>query len=313
MLCGIIEGMKNGKIIWVGIISLLILVIASCIKRINLSGEVRRFYDRYWVFFTEEEEKLFRSLPDAEARQEFIEEFWLVRDPDPRTEENEFKIEIDERIEYADEHFKEVSGPGSVTDRGKIFLLLGPPEDIRQRRAIESQSGRAVLVWIYSRWGIGVVFVDRFGSGMYRLLHHDPALLQLLDEIKYEAVEPYYTNQNIRFLKPEIKYNREKRALSVRFKPQNLVFTREGENYRAQLNIQLILHQGKTIRRVSQTEDIQKKEEELLSTEKFVIDVPLPAMKGKVTARIIITDTISKRSIRKIITFKSARTVRKNG
>lgn len=281
------------------------LLLNACVKRIKLTGGARTFYDLYWVFLTDEEEKLFRVLPDSKSIREFIDEFWRVRDPDPRTEENEFKIEVDERIEYADQHFRDISGPGHDSDRGRIYLLLGPPNEAREMHSIESQSGHAVLVWIYNRWGIGVYFLNRFGSGYYRLRYHDPALLQLLDEIKYEAVEPYYGDRDVRFIKPRIDYNRQQGSLAIRIDPKDLTFIREGERYRQELGIECFLHQGKSVKKVSHTETNIRTEAELLATEKIEIDVPLPELKGKFTARVILTDMISRRSIRRIVTFKA--------
>ena len=68
------------------------------------------------------------SRPDEE-REQFIEQFWLRRDPTPDTEENEFKEEHYRRIAYANEHY--ASGiPGWKTDRGRIYIIYGPADEI---------------------------------------------------------------------------------------------------------------------------------------------------------------------------------------
>src|SRR5579884_3673527 len=63
---------------------------------------------------------------DAEADQ-FIALFWARRDPTPGTPENEFKEAFDQRVAYADQHFSTARQKGSLTDRGRILVLFGPP------------------------------------------------------------------------------------------------------------------------------------------------------------------------------------------
>src|ERR1700722_10739384 len=78
---------------------------------------------------TDEERKAFRRLSTDDERENFIEAFWLRRDPTPDTEENEFKEEHYRRIAYANDHFP--SGiPGWKTDRGRIYIVYGPPDEI---------------------------------------------------------------------------------------------------------------------------------------------------------------------------------------
>src|SRR5713101_2366523 len=78
---------------------------------------------------TDEERKAFSRLQTDEERQQFIEQFWLRRDPTPDTEENEFKEEHYRRVTYANEHFG--SGiPGWKTDRGKIYITYGPADEV---------------------------------------------------------------------------------------------------------------------------------------------------------------------------------------
>src|ERR1039457_6095770 len=78
---------------------------------------------------TDEERTAFKRLQTDEERDQFIEQFWLRRDPTPDTTENEFKEEHYRRIAYANEHYG--SGvPGWKTDRGKIYILYGPPDKI---------------------------------------------------------------------------------------------------------------------------------------------------------------------------------------
>jgi GWxTD domain-containing protein len=78
---------------------------------------------------TPEEMSAFKQLSNDEERDQFIEQFWLRRDPTPDTPENEFKEEHYRRIAYANEHF--ASGiPGWRTDRGRIYIVYGPPDQI---------------------------------------------------------------------------------------------------------------------------------------------------------------------------------------
>ncbi len=78
---------------------------------------------------TPEELSAFKQLSNDEERDQFIEQFWLRRDPTPDTPENEFKEEHYRRIAYANEHFA-AGIPGWRTDRGRIYIVYGPPDEI---------------------------------------------------------------------------------------------------------------------------------------------------------------------------------------
>src|SRR6266545_2251471 len=78
---------------------------------------------------SDEERSAFKRLQNDEEREQFIENFWLRRDPTPDTIENEFKEEHYRRIAYANEHY--ASGiPGWRTDRGRIYITFGPADEI---------------------------------------------------------------------------------------------------------------------------------------------------------------------------------------
>jgi|SRR5579872_3261931 len=133
---------------------------------------------------TDEERKAFKQLNTDEERQNFIEQFWLRRDPTPDTEENEFKEEHYRRIAYANERF--ASGiPGWKTDRGRIYITFGPPDEIESHpsggsyeRPIE-EGGGETSTYPFEKWryryidGIGndvnIEFVDTTMSGEYHM------------------------------------------------------------------------------------------------------------------------------------------------
>ena len=77
---------------------------------------------------SDEERAAFKSLQSDPEREHFIEQFWLRRDPTPGTPENEFKEEHYRRIAYANDHFA-AAIPGWKTDRGRIYITYGPPDE----------------------------------------------------------------------------------------------------------------------------------------------------------------------------------------
>ena len=84
--------------------------------------------DVRWII-TEEERAAFKQLSNDEERDQFIEQFWLRRDPTPDTVENEYKEEHYRRIAYANEHFA-AGIQGWRTDRGRMYIMYGPPDEI---------------------------------------------------------------------------------------------------------------------------------------------------------------------------------------
>ena len=84
--------------------------------------------DVLWII-TDEEAKSFKNLSNDEERDAFIEQFWLRRNPNPDSPENEFREEHYRRIAYANEHFA-AGKPGWKTDRGHIYISFGKPDSI---------------------------------------------------------------------------------------------------------------------------------------------------------------------------------------
>ncbi len=133
---------------------------------------------------TGDEKKAYKVLKTDEERENFIENFWRRRDPDPDTEENEYREEYYERIAYANEHF--ASGiPGYKTDRGRIYITFGKPDGIEthptggtyDRPSYEGGGSTTTYpfeVWFYRHLdnvgdGIEIEFVDPTGTGEYRI------------------------------------------------------------------------------------------------------------------------------------------------
>lgn len=133
---------------------------------------------------TSEERKAYKALKTDEERENFIENFWRRRDPDPDTEENEYREEYYERIAYANEHY--ASGiPGWKTDRGRIYITFGKPDSVEthpsggayDRPSYEgggSTTAYPFEIWFYRHLdsvgeGIEVEFVDPTGTGEYRI------------------------------------------------------------------------------------------------------------------------------------------------
>ena len=155
----------------------------------NVKPELKKAY-KDWLekdvtyIITDEEKKAFKKLATDDERERFIEEFWRRRDPDPDTEENEFKEEYYERIAYANEHF--ASGiPGWKSDRGRIWIMYGKPDE-RETHPMGGnydrpsyEGGGSTTTYPFETWfyrylagvgsGIEIEFVDPTGSGEYRI------------------------------------------------------------------------------------------------------------------------------------------------
>ena len=87
------------------------------------------------------EDAAYRKLRTVEARRDFIEKFWTALDPTPETAVNERRLEFWNRVEEATHQFHDSVFPGWKTDRGKIYVLLGPPDERHLRERGE--------VWVY--------------------------------------------------------------------------------------------------------------------------------------------------------------------
>ncbi len=163
---------------------------SSVPKRVSLDPASQKFLDLIGYIILPIEEKIFREMP-PEDRGEFIKDFWARRDPDPSTPENEFRRTYYTRLAIGDKAFK-VGKPGWKTDRGRIYILLGPPTNVitksmgdvpyEQAKFVKANpietgtiTERPTEIWVYDNYPeyfagpLRLVFVDYHGTGDYQL------------------------------------------------------------------------------------------------------------------------------------------------
>ncbi|MGI9074341.1 MAG: GWxTD domain-containing protein [Bryobacteraceae bacterium] len=151
----------------------------------ELMGPWKKWLNEDVVYIiTDEEKQAFKRLRTDEERQQFVEQFWLRRDPTPDTEENEFKEEHYRRIAYANDHY--ASGiPGWKTDRGMIYIKYGAADEVESHPSGGSyqrpyeEGGGETSTYPFETWryryleGIGtnivIEFVDTTMSGEYHI------------------------------------------------------------------------------------------------------------------------------------------------
>jgi GWxTD domain-containing protein len=155
----------------------------------DLYNELDNAYKR-WLnedvpyIILEEERRAFLSLQTNEEREQFIEQFWQRRNPDPDSVDNVTREEHYRRIAYANENF--ASGiPGWKSDRGRIYIIWGPPTSKDTHTQGEQynrpwqEGGGSTSTYAYEIWhynylegvgsGIDLEFVDPTGTSEFRL------------------------------------------------------------------------------------------------------------------------------------------------
>lgn len=155
----------------------------------SLNIELGKTYKKWlnedvrWLI-TDEEGKAFKLLSNDEERDQFIEQFWLRRDPTPDTVENEYKEEHYRRMAYSNEHFA-AGIPGWKTDRGRIYIMYGPPDQIDAHPSggtyerTPDEGGGSTSTFPFENWRyryledigqeIEIEFVDKCMCGDYHM------------------------------------------------------------------------------------------------------------------------------------------------
>src|SRR5262249_3363984 len=151
----------------------------------KLGGVYKKWLDEdvRWII-TDEELSAFKKLSNNTERDQFIEQFWLRRDPTPDTAENEYKDEHYRRIQYSNEHFA-AGMPGWKTDRGRIYIMYGKPDSIDSHpmggtyQPPAEEGGGTTQTFPFEIWryryldGIGqeieIEFVDDCSCGAYEM------------------------------------------------------------------------------------------------------------------------------------------------
>lgn len=151
-------------------------------------NDIKDEYESLSYIITDGEKKQFEKLSELDAKRKFLYDFWKRRDTEPSTAINEFKEEFMRRVTYVKQTYTSAFRKGWKTDRGRVYIVYGPPDDIE--RYPSSYDSEPYEIWNYNSLQNGVVFVfiDRTGQGDYRLAHSNHRN-ELQDENWYNQIK----------------------------------------------------------------------------------------------------------------------------
>lgn len=278
-------------------------VACSRVATVPLDPESRTFYESARLIMTGAEEDIFQHLPDIAACREFIADFWEKRDPDPETPENEFREEFQRRVEYANKRFIE-GKRGIDTDRGRIYLQLGPPE---KEDYYNAMGGTSTLWWSYYSYDLAVQFVeDRAGLGF----EIRQIVGNLFEAIEYAQFNGFALNRgNTGGLRSfSAAYDARRKEITVSIPVKRIHFREESGVLKVSFNFLLYIYTQSGAQK-DKFEDRRNFEGPALEVEKtkfltFVFPYDLPA--GRNYVDIIISGDADNGRIRKIFKFKKS-------
>jgi len=265
------------------ILALLLGSIVSCrLYRLErkLKPEDREFLSQVRYIITREERKIFLELPDSE-KEEFKEEFWRRRDPDPATEENELKEEYFQRMDEANQLFRG-GVPGWLQDRGRIYILIGPPTE-RYVYPMEAHT-KPREIWYYGTFP--VVFIDEMGIGDYRLQTLNVMHLLEINRAQYDSQERAKPKENyFDFVVKTHKSEENEVLVSIEIDYRDIWFAGDKDRLETTIVLSLELRnaQGEVVIAEKKEYPIVMLEEDVGEKAKFVIEYPLVLKKGTYT------------------------------
>jgi GWxTD domain-containing protein len=304
--------MKRDNSRFVSLFFLTILVLSSgcCGTRegLALDPESKNFYEYTRLIMTKQEKEIFRLLPDRESRKEFIQDFWDKRDPDPQTEENEFQEEFDQRIEYVNKRFRE-GIPGWKTDRGRIYIYLGPPDKIDMRPYINDPNVKGLIFWGYYRYGLGIEFIDRTGDGRYSLSRQSGragGLLDVIEKAKFGQIFDDERDSTKVFADFDVDYDVQKKEIFVAIPVEALSFEAEANKLKADFSLEFYIYSKKSPEkdRFTRQKSIEMTEDEALELEKVVLAFPYDLTPGEYYFDVLLVVEPKIGKIRKIFKIK---------
>ena len=104
---------------------------------------------RVRTILLQDEDKAYKDLKEKSDRLEFQRIFWARRDPDLATPANEYQAQYEQARAEADRQYRLPAQPGSLTDCGRVFILLGKPDEVQQDAGGVTPGLRAPEVWTY--------------------------------------------------------------------------------------------------------------------------------------------------------------------
>jgi GWxTD domain-containing protein len=307
------KGVNKNRVSRFVLAALLLLTAVGCGSRVKIKQDpfYETFYEKTSLIMTKEEMEVYKNLPDKASKEEFIEEFWKIRDPDSSTEENEAKTEFEERVEYANKWFaiwepnvgKDIRVQGRPergwnTDRGRIYIVLGPPDlvvfdgmDFRFDQTRERAKARQVTheQWYYDRFRLSIDFW-KSESGTWRMSADYAELNQALDFAKLNWISSPYQEDIRRVFKFKAKFKESRIIIEI---PISRISYEEKEGkLSSEFRIKIgVYHNYKKIDELEENKFLSESQEELLKKIDIVFEVPYkPVLKGNYYFDIVVED-----------------------
>ena len=282
----------------------------------KLDPKNAEFLSKVRYIITSQERKIFLELPDSE-KENFKEEFWKRRDPDPNTEENEFKMGYLDRIEKANELFGTEPKPGYLTDRGRIYVLFGPPSD-RSTNPMSSGGGCGEI-WYYGNFP--VIFVDSNCLGIFKLITYiNLAYMHDLSKAQAQSMQTiigetilFDFNWNVK--KTLVEPDKVEGIIIIDVPYANIWFKEEDNKLKTTLEVSLELKdsKGHLVWKHEDSFEVKIDEEELRENKKmkFKIEIPFVIEKdldmlrhGKNHIFVLLRNKTNEDEIQKIMEFR---------
>lgn len=299
----------SGRIFDCAVLLLAVVACAACLGgRLRSDPFYESFYEKAHLIMTQEEKKIYLALKEPEAIEDFIREFWEIRDPDPATEENEIRMEFEERIDFAnrwlgDNRTSELkpekdwrldSSRGWATDRGRVYIVLGPPDYISSDEAglmalNPNYINRGIRqTWYYNRFDLAVGFSrDSFGAWIMGLSAH---VMQAMRDARLEMVSPSYREELSRAFRFRADWEGEGIRLTI--PAERVKFGDSSGLLEALIGIEIFVYRNdEKVDKLEFTRSILFTEEEAEYLNNIEVNIPyFPRRRGKYLFDVIATD-----------------------
>lgn len=286
---------------------------AGCASRIKIKQDpfYESFFEKTSLIMTKQEIEVYKYLPDKESKQEFIEEFWKIRDPDPLTGENEAKTEFDGRVEYANKWFSDwepnigkdirenkKSERGWNSDRGRIYIVLGPPDSVvfdgmdtrfdqsRERMAARQWTHEG---WYYDRYPLWIEFY-KVEMGNWRMNVDYSELNQALESAKLNWI----SSPDLKEVKGTFKFKAEFKndRIIIKIPVSRISYEEKEQKLSSEFRIKISVYLNhKKIDEIEEKKFLSESQEELLAKRNVIFEVPYkPTLKGPYYFDIVVED-----------------------